>query len=102
MESSRNLISSASKFSTFVKNSMYYFNGRLFHFFMHVDRHSTPIVYYSYGIVSVYGYFYAAAVSGQCLVYAVVHYFVNQMVKTSFSSGSYIHSRSFSYRLQTF
>ena len=102
MESSRNLVSSASEFSACMKNCVYYFDCRFFHFFMHVDRHSAPIVCYGYGIVSVYGYFYAAAVSGQGLIYAVVHYFIHQMVKPSFSSGSYIHARPFSYRLQTF
>ena len=95
------LVSSAAEFSSGMKNGMNNLHRRDSQLGMLVYGHTSSVVLDGYGIILIYSYRYVPAITGKGFVHTVIHYLVNEMVKTSRSRASDVHSRSFPYGLKT-
>ena len=71
-------------------------------FGMHIDRHTTSIICNRGRTVFFQCDMNLAAVSCQMFIYRIIYNLIDQMVQTFCRYASDIHSRSFSYRFQTF
>ena len=91
VKTSGNLVAVLAELSSGMKHRQDHFKGRTLFLFMHSCRNTSSVIPYGNGIVPVYSDFYIGAVSGQCLVYTVVHHFIYQMVQTALSYVADVH-----------
>ena len=78
------------------------FHRRDLHLGVLIYRHAAAIVDDCHGVVLVDDDLYFLAESGQRLIHTVVHDLVDQVMKASGASGSYVHTRSLSDSLKAF
>ena len=102
VQTARKFISRASEFSSRVEYGIYHFEGGNAHFRVYTRGNTAAVVSDRDRIILVNYDFYSVTFSRHSLVYRVIHYFVNEMVKTSKTCRAYIHTRSFSYGLEAF
>ena len=101
MKTTRNLVSSTTELTTGMKNCEYYLYGRYSLLRMNTYWYSSTIIKYSYSIIRVYCYFNVCTIACKCLIYSIVHDFINTMMKTSNRGRTNIHTRANSYSLKT-
>ena len=85
-----------------VQNGHNHFQGRLFQFFVHIRRDTTPIVPNGDRIVLVDDCLDLGTITSQVFVDGVVHHFPYEMVQTFCICTSDVHSRAFPHGLQAF
>ena len=102
VESAGYLISAAAELSAGVQLGVDYLHAGHPVLGVDVDRHSAAVVFDRYGIIGVYRNFDVFAESRERFVHAVVHDFVDQMVKPARPCRSYIHSGALADRFQAF
>ena len=69
---------------------------------LNANRNTTSIIGYSYYIAGQNFYNNILAVARQCFIYRVIHYLINEMVQSSRSGRTDIHTRALSYGFETF
>ena len=72
------------------------------HLRVDIYRHSSAVVLYSYRIIFMDSNFNSSTESGKSFVYTIIYYFIYEMMKTSGTCTSDVHTGSFSYRFKTF
>ena len=77
----------------------YHFQRTFLFFLVHVRRNSASVIQHTNAVVFQNTYKYISAVTGQGLVYTVVDYFINQMVKAFGPYISNIHGRALAHCL---
>ena len=71
------------------------------HLRVDVYRHSSSIILHGDRIILFDRDFYMFAISCQCLIDRVIHYFVYKMVESCRTCTAYVHTRSQTYRFKT-
>jgi hypothetical protein len=69
---------------------------------VHVDRNSAAVINTLKRSIRHESYIDFCAIASECLIDRVVDDFINQVVESAFASGSDIHSRTLSNRIQAF
>ena len=100
MEAAGDFVALAAELAARVKDGKNDFNRRNFFLWMFVDRNTAAVVYNRNGVVLVNGHVDLRAESGQSLVDGVVDDLIDQMVKTTRTSGANVHARTFADRFQ--
>ena len=101
MKSAGHLVSSATKLTTCMQHSKYYFKCRLSGFVIHSNRNTTSVIFNGNGIVLFNCYFDILTITGKCLIHGIIHNLINQMMKSSCGCTSDVHTRSLSYRFKS-
>ena len=102
VQSARHLVAVLREFTARVQHGEHHLQSRFALFLVKIDRDTPPVVLHGDGVVFVYRDLYVGTVTGQCLVYRVVHYFVYQMVQTPHADVADVHGRTFAHCLQSF
>ena len=95
------LISLAAELTARVKNGVYYLKGGKTELLIHTRGNTTSVVLNGNTVILVNSYVNAAAIACKCLVDRVIHYLVNEVMKTAYRGSSDIHTGSFSYSLKS-
>jgi hypothetical protein len=95
-------VATATKFSSGVKNCQYNFNRRLFLNRVHIHWDSTTVVGDFDPALGGYKHVDVIAVTGESFVNRVVDDFINEVVKTTWTSGADVHTRTFANSLKPF
>ena len=101
VQTSGNLISVSSEFSSGMKYRKYDLHRRYSFLMMYTDRYSSSVVPYGYRIVRMDNNVYLRAESAQSLVNGVVNDLVDKVVQTLGRRGADIHTRPFPDRLKS-
>ena len=102
VESSGYFVSASAKLSSGMEHCKYHFKCRLSCLVIYSYRYSSSVVFHRYGIILIDPYMDVVAYPCQSFVHRIIHYLIYKMVKSSAGCGTYIHSRTFSYRFQSF
>ena len=94
------LVSSTAEFTSGMKNSKYNLYCRNTGFMINSNRNASSVVYNCDGVIRIDCYIDFCTVTGQCLIYGIVHDFIYKVVQTAAGCTSNVHTRSLTYGFQ--
>ncbi len=102
METPGNLVAITAKLSPRVEGSQHHFYGRTAHLGVFIYGNSPPIVADHYHPTGPQDNIYPITVAGQGFIDAVVHHFIDKMMKPAATRTPDVHSRRMAHSFQTF